>query len=765
MVFPFAPAYRTFATLFIFNLNKMQRLSIVIFFLPLLLFAQQPQSTDSLRTIETQGVSIFGIQNKFISGSSARMTNTELQKMNQTDINKVLRSMPGIQVRDEEGFGLRPNIGMRGTPVNRSSKITVMEDGILMAPAAYADPAAYYFPTFARMSGVEVLKGSSQIKYGPYTIGGAINLLSTPIPLAFRAYAQGSYGSFGVNQQRLWVGDTKGQFSYLFEVNRLAAAGFKELDGGGNTGFDRRDFLGKVRWQSQQTAQLQQTVQLKVLHTEEQAQETYLGLNYDDFHANPLRRYAGTQKDELNLYHNHLVVQHSIKPSKNLQILTSAYLAQTFRDWGRANSFGGQNINAILADPVTNSTGYAIMTGQANGEVVFRSAARSYFSKGLQTAAHFLIDKGAFQHKAELGLRLHQDQANRYGTQSKYQMTSGLMVLSDGGEQGNQENQIRDAWSIASFAHYKLQYKHINISAGLRQETIALDFLNYGTADYSRTGSNLASANNKLQVWLPGASLSYEMNNNNTFFFGVHKGFSPPGMPNTNSNEQAKSEVALNYELGYRFTNQRQSQIQAVLFSSNYANLLGTDNISGGGMGTGELFNAGKALVQGLELSALYLLKLTKLKNMHMPLQMSYTYTHASFSETFINGGGDWGSGQISSGDYIPFITPHLLSGSIGLEHKKWSVLLSANYVGSTRTIPGQNELIFATSNQNYALVNCIEAFTIVDFSFNYHINSYWSAYTTIQNMANNMAIVANLPQGYRSALPRALQLGFKLKL
>ena len=728
-------------------------------------FAQQPNTADSLRTIETQGVSIIGVQNKFISGASARITNTELQKMNQADINKVLRSMPGIQVRDEEGFGLRPNIGMRGTPVNRSAKITVMEDGVLMAPAAYADPAAYYFPTFARMNGVEVLKGSSQIKYGPYTIGGAINLLSTPIPTAFKAFAQASYGSYGVNQQRLWVGDTKGQFSYLFEVNRLAATGFKELDGGGNTGFDRRDYLGKVRWQSSKTAKHLQSIQLKMLHTEEQANETYLGLNYADFKENPLRRYAGTQKDELELYHNHLIVQHSISASKNLHILTSAYLAQTFRDWGRANSFGGQSINAILADNLANSAGYQVMTGQANGEVIFRSAARSYLSKGLQTTARYQFEGGAFHHQAELGLRLHQDQASRYGTQSKYQMTSGLMVLSEGGEHGNQENQIREALSLAAFLNYQLQYGKWNLNAGLRQETISLDFLNYGTADYARTGSNLSSANNQLTVWLPGASLSYEQNADNTFFLGVHKGFSPPGMPSAGSNEQARSEEAMNYELGYRFSNHHHNQIQVVLFRSDYSNLLGSDNISGGGMGTGELFNAGKALVQGLELSAMYFIELKEWKNLRLPLQMSYTFTHASFSETFINGGGDWGSGQITSGDLIPFIAPHLLSGSVGLERTKWTALLSANYVGTTRTTPGQNELVIAVSNQNYALVNCIEAFTIIDFSFNFNINKQWSAYATVQNLSNNRSIVANLPQGYRTALPRALLLGIKLKL
>ncbi|MFM9004573.1 MAG: TonB-dependent receptor plug domain-containing protein, partial [Flavobacteriales bacterium] len=154
-----------FASLFKFNLNKMKALFLIIVSLTCQVFAQQPLPTDSLRAIETQSVSIIAFQNKFIGGSGTRINAAQLQKLNQNDVNKVLRSVPGVQIRDEEGFGLRPNIGLRGTPVNRSAKITVMEDGILMAPAAYSDPSAYYFPTFARMGGLEVLKGSSQIKY------------------------------------------------------------------------------------------------------------------------------------------------------------------------------------------------------------------------------------------------------------------------------------------------------------------------------------------------------------------------------------------------------------------------------------------------------------------------------------------------------------------------------------------------------------------------------------------------------------------------
>lgn len=742
----------------------MRRFFFLSMLISKLAFGQTNPSSDSLRTIETQSISIVGLQNKYIGGSSCRVNNTQLQKMNQLDINKVLRSMPGIQVRDEEGFGLRPNIGLRGTPVNRSAKITVMEDGILMAPAAYADPSAYYFPTFARMSGIEVLKGSSQIKYGPYTIGGAINLLSTSIPTTFKAFAQASYGSFGLNQQRFWVGDTKGQISYLFEINRLATKGFRELDGGGNTGFDRRDYLGKVRWQSKSAARVQQSVQLKVLHTEENANETYLGLNFTDFQENPLRRYAGTQKDLLNLFHNHVVLQHVITPFKRLQITTSGYLTQTFRDWGRANSFGGQGINAIISDNNTNQLGYQIMTGQANGEVIFRSAARHYITKGLQTNARYQFKTGAIEHSIELGLRLHQDQANRYGTQSKYQMTSGLMILTDGGEQGNQENQIRQGTSFASYFNYQLHYKHWTLNTGTRQEFITLSFLNYGNADFARTGSDLKSADNQIQVWLPGASLYYDLNEKNSLFTGIHKGFSPPGMPNTTSGEQARAEEALNYELGYRLLTSK-LQIQAAFFRSAYQNLLGSDNLSGGGIGTGNQFNAGKALVQGLELSTQYLMKLPFKPSIQVPLHLNYTYTSATFAETFINGGGDWGVGQINSGDFIPFIAPHLLNCSFGLEHKKWNALLSANYVGTTRTTPGQDPSVVAISNENYALVNSIKGFTILDFSCNLVLNEQWILYGTIQNIANNLHIVANLPQGYRSALPRTFVLGLKMKL
>ena len=727
-------------------------------------FAQQSESTDSLHAVQLKEVSIMGTSPYKVVGSGALVNFAKIQKLNQPDINKVIQTIPGINVRDEEGFGLRPNIGLRGTPVNRSAKITLLEDGILMAPAPYSDPSAYYFPTFARMEQLEVLKGSSQVKHGPYTIGGAINLISTSIPDSFKGFAQLSYGSFGTNQQRIWIGNSHKNIDYLFEVNRLASNGFKELPSGANTGFDRRDIMGKVRWHTDVNAPINQSLTLKFLTMSEEGNETYLGLTFNDFLTNSNRRYAATQKDLLDMNHQHLSLTHSINPTNKFSITSTAYAAKTFRDWGRVNSIGGASLTNILADPISNSTAYSIMTGQSNGNLNFQSAARTFYVLGFQSNLTYDFETGAVRHKIQSGIRYHQDEADRYATQSTFAMTNATMVLSSAGVKGNAENQIRQAKSWAGYLQYELVIDKLTISPGIRYENMELAFTNFGNNDNARIGTALKSAKNQLAIFLPGVGVSYVVKDNMRVFGGVHKGFSPPGMPSVTANAtQAKTETASSYELGYK-VNYKNLKLQAIGFLNNYQNILGSDNVSGGGAGTGDMFNAGNAKIQGIEFSLEQNLWRSSTK-WSLPLSIAYTYNEAKFMQTFVNAGGDWGTGTITKGEFIPFITPQLLSLSLGLESEKMNITLVSRYVGNTRIKTGNPTEIIASSSAKYNDVNTIGEYWVVDLSGNYRLTKFISLFSTINNALNNRYIVANLPQGFRPGMPFSVNFGAKINL
>ncbi|MFW6092844.1 MAG: TonB-dependent receptor plug domain-containing protein, partial [Pseudomonadota bacterium] len=87
-----------------------------------------------------------------IAGAADRVSTDEIEVFQHTDLQRTLRQVPGVYVVEEEGFGLRPNIGLRGSGTDRSGRIALMEDGVLIAPAPYAASSAYYVPTMARIS-------------------------------------------------------------------------------------------------------------------------------------------------------------------------------------------------------------------------------------------------------------------------------------------------------------------------------------------------------------------------------------------------------------------------------------------------------------------------------------------------------------------------------------------------------------------------------------------------------------------------------------
>ena len=188
-----------------------------------------------------------------VPGAGAVLTTEDIGRQSYDDVNQALRKVPGVYVRPEDGFGFFPNISLRGVDTTRSAKVTIMEDGVLTAPAAYSAPSAYYTPTSGRMSAIEVLMGSSQTRYGPHTTGGVINYRSTEIPESGRAYIKTLYGSNNEQRTHAYAGDTfeteAGRVGVLLEGYLRSSDGFKHIDttadfrNGNDTGFSKTCLL------------------------------------------------------------------------------------------------------------------------------------------------------------------------------------------------------------------------------------------------------------------------------------------------------------------------------------------------------------------------------------------------------------------------------------------------------------------------------------------------------------------------------------------
>ncbi len=691
---------------------------------------------------------------KDIAGSAHYISPKEIQKFGYTDINRVLRAVPGVNMQEEDGFGLRPNIGLRGTGVERSSKITIMEDGVLMAPAPYADPAAYYFPTIGRMQGIEILKGSSQIKYGPFTTGGAINLISTQIPNEFSGRVNLLGGSFGCRNLHAFVGNSHKNVAYLVETFQFGSDGFKQLDGGGNTGFDKKDYLTKLQINTNPDAKNYQSLTFKIGQTTETSNETYLGLSENDFNINPYRRYSASQKDLMKTTQSQFSATYRLKVSKMLNITTTAYLSDFTRNWYKLDNVkdktGKKNsIGSLLENPTGFHDAYDILTGatSTNSNALFvRANNRSYYAQGLQTVLGFKFKTRAISHDINVGFRNHQDEVDRFQWDDEYSMNKGVMQLTKSGTPGTESNRIKSADAIATYLQNAIKYKKITVVPGIRYENLTLNEKDYGKSDAQRAGIALKESNNQVEVFIPGIGLDYQFTKYLSAFAGLHKGFSPPG-----PKDETVPEESVNYELGIRYSKNALSG-QVVFFYNDYSNLLGSDLAASGGGGTGDLFNAGEVQTKGLELQLTYdLLSVRKLTAFSLPISIVYTYTDAVFQNSFISTFEDWGT--VAAGDQFPYLANNQFTFILGLEHKNFDININGRYIDEMRTLPGKGKIPVNEKTDSYF---------VIDASVSYLMHKNISLFANATNLTNEVYVVARRPAGLRPGMPQAFNIGLK---
>lgn len=687
----------------------------------------------------------FKAKNK--AGSTYFISPAELKTFNYDDVSRIFRTVPGVSIQEEEGFGLRPNIGLRGTSPNRTEKITVMEDGVLIAPAPYSAPAAYYFPTVNRMQSFEILKGGSQIQYGPYTTGGAINMISSQIPSNFSGNFIGSVGRFNTKKTYVNLGDSFKNFGYLVEYNNRNSDGFKTIDNSQKkTGFNGNDYVVKFKINSNPDAKIYQSLAVKLQFSEDLSNETYLGLTQNDFDANPYRRYIGSNEDYIDTEHKQIMLTHYIKPTSNLTFTTKAYRNDFARNWYKLDyvRLGSSKIaiNSILEDPTTYQAEYLAITGQnntGNNALGVKANNREYEAKGIQTVGNYKFNLGKTNNELDFGVRYHEDFEDRFQWVDGFAIQNGNMIQTSFGTPGTDANRIVSAKATAAHALWNMVYTKFTFSPGIRYENITLKSKNYGSNDVNRIGTSLVETENKTDVWIPGFGILYSHNESYNFFASVHKGFSPPG---TTVGEDAES--SFNTEIGVRVNKNRFSG-ELVGYYNGFSNLQGSDNMSGGGAGTGDLFNAGKASVKGIELLASY--QLLKSETMQLPITFSYTLTDTELQSNFNST--IWGT--VNEGDEIPYIAKNQFAVSLGFKYKKWDAALSGKYVDAFRTLAGQGEIAPNVK---------VDSNFIVDASAKYFLTKKVALMGNIINLFDSTYAVSRVPAGLRPGHPFGINAG-----
>lgn len=710
--------------------------------------SQEPkQINDSIIPLDEviiKGNTILG--NKFVAknrtGAAYYLSTEELAQFDYTDINRALSKISGINFYEEDGFGLRPNISIRGTSPERSSKIAIMEDGILISPAPYSASSAYYFPSVARMQAIEVLKGSSQIQYGPYTTGGAINFVSTEIPEKFRGKISTSFGSFKTGQTHATIGNSSEKFGYMFEILNYNSDGFKSLNDDLNTGFDINEITSKIKFVPK-TPNIDQSFELKFHTYDEISNETYLGLTETDFQKNPYLRYPGSEKDKMSAEHKQYVLTHELFVNEKIKITSNFYENRFKRNWYKLDDVvhdnNSQKISKVISNPSQFSEHLKILSGELDYENALKVKAnnREYISRGIQTKIDYhWYGKNESFNDLELGIRIHYDEEDRFQWEDIYNINNGFMALESYGEKGSQGNRISFANSFASYIMYKYKFKGLTISPGLRYESIKLGRDDFGKSNPLRNIENLSTRENKVSVLIPGVGFNYTFSNNLSVFGGIHKGYSPPG-----SSDGQKAEESVNSELGIRFSTKKLNG-EIIAYRNDYSNLLGNDLAATGGFGEMDPFNAGKALVNGFEV----LLNTSISK--YIPISFSYTLTDAKFLTSFGSTQDIWG--EVNNGDQIPYIPKHQFSSSLSYRISKLDINLNASYNGKFSTLANGTEEI--------------SSYLILDLSMKYRIKKDIFLKSKILNLLEKKYAVSKAPAGLRPGHPFGIYTGIEYK-
>lgn len=669
-----------------------------------------------------------------LPGSMRYISRSQIQRLSPISGNEVFRQVPGIHVVDEEGAGLRMNIGIRGLDPDRSRGVLILEDGIPVALAPYGEPEMYYTPAMERMEGLEVLKGSGQIQYGPQTIGGVINYITADPPTESQGFLRVRTGEGGLFNGHIGYGETAGNAGY--QINYL----HKQADRVGYVGYNIHDLNTKFKLQLNDVSD----IVTKLAVYDERSDATYLGLTQTMYERGEQDFVEMAPQDQLHIRRYGGSVQYRWLPSSSRQWKTTAFGYTTTRNWKRQD---------FSSDPdASNQTGVVWGDPDVQGGAVYMLSSTGNRNRQFEVAG---IDSRFQQDFSLWGLTQHFAAGARFMYERAFeQRVNGRLLESSSGALVSDE--VRTGRSVSAFAHQQLAIStRLTFTAGLRAEHFYFDReILRGVYDGAAIDT-MITASDATTTLIPGVGLNYALAEEWVLFAGLHRGFAPPRTKDaiTAAGEtlDLDAEQSWNSELGIRRRINKNWGVELTAFYMDFSNQIIPVSESSGGTGVG-LVNAGATRHYGLEGALTLRLGHFISQNMMLDLTPSVTLLRAVYAtDRFMTREGT--SVNIKGNDtpYAPRLLGHHTLAWAWKE--KWGLNLILQHTSSQFT-DELNSVIPSADGR----MGRIDGYTVV------HANA-WHALSriplrlglSVQNLTNERYMVTRRPQGIRLGLPRFL--------
>ncbi|MCS6815770.1 MAG: TonB-dependent receptor [Blastocatellia bacterium] len=645
-------------------------------------------------------------------------------------INEALRKVTGVFARDEEGFGLRPNIGIRGLNPTRSTKVLLLEDGIPLTYAPYGDNASYYHPPVDRFESIEVIKGSGQILYGPMTIGGVINYITPNPPEKSRGALTLMGGNRDYLDGHLSYGGTWGGTGLLLDYMRKQGEGSRD-----NT----RTGLNDANLKLVTALGSKHALTIKGNYYGENSQVTYSGLRLDEYLANPRQnpflndRFVGDRYGAS--------VTHAYILKNEVVLTTSLYGSMFFRDWWRQSSNSNQRPNR-RGDPGCRGMEDLLTTCGNEGRL------RKYYTWGIEPRIRAFDRILGIRGETEFGFRAH------FERQDRRQMNGQAPTARTGAlvEDNERKNQ-----AYSGFIQHRFLLGRWTLTPGLRLEHVRYERTNR----LANRGAGATGRTHLTEV-IPGIGITFAPASHTTIFGGAHRGFAPPRtediIDNAGGTIDLDPERSWTYEVGVRSWPVSGLKLEATFFRMDFENQIVPASVAGG---IGATFtNAGETLHQGMEFTGR--VDMGSLLNMthNVYVRTAYTYIPtAKFVGRRFSSIPGFSTVSVS-GNRLPYAPKHLMNFQLGYAHPRGlDALLEAVHV-SDQFGDDLNTIAPTPDGQR----GLLPAYTIWNLTLNYRVESRGlTFFVTVKNLFDRLYI-ADRTRGILPGPPRLVHGGLRFQ-